>query len=81
METIQRFVRDLKFPLNILVGPGSPPIAELEKMGVARVSLGSGVMRATLGHLQRIAAEVKTAGTYKTLEEAPSFAEMNRLLS
>ena len=53
VETIQRFVRDLKFPLNILVGPGSPPIAELEKMGVARVSLGSGVVRATPGHLQR----------------------------
>jgi 2-methylisocitrate lyase-like PEP mutase family enzyme len=81
VETIQRFVRDLKFPLNILAGPGSPPVAELEKLGVARVSLGSGVMRATLGHLQRIAAEVKNAGTYQTLEGAPSFAEMNRLLN
>jgi 2-methylisocitrate lyase-like PEP mutase family enzyme len=69
----------LKFPLNILAGPGLPPVAELEKLGVARVSLGSGVMRATLGHLQRIAAEVKNAGTYQTLEGAPSFAEMNRL--
>jgi 2-methylisocitrate lyase-like PEP mutase family enzyme len=81
VETIQRFVRDLKFPLNILAGPGLPPVAELEKLGVARVSLGSGVMRATLGHLQRIAAEVKNAGTYQTLEGAPSFAEMNRLLN
>ena len=81
VETIQRFVRHLKFPLNILAGPGSPPVAELEKLGVARVSLGSGVMRATLGHLQRIAAEVKNAGTYQTLEGAPSFAEMNRLLN
>ncbi|HEY1801006.1 MAG TPA: isocitrate lyase/phosphoenolpyruvate mutase family protein [Terriglobales bacterium] len=80
-ETIQRFVRDLKFPLNILAGPGSPSVAELEKMGIARISLGSGVMRATLGYLQRIVAEAKTAGTYKTLEGAPTFAEMNRMLS
>jgi|SRR6185312_3377018 len=81
VETIQRFVRDLKFPVNILAGPGAPPISALEKMGVARASLGSGVMRATLGHLRRIAAEVKTTGTYETLEGAPSFQEMNRMLS
>ena len=81
VETIQRFVKDLNFPLNILAGPGAPPIGELEKMGVARASLGSGVMRATLGYLQRLAAEVKAAGTYKTLEGSPSFEEMNRLLS
>lgn len=80
VETIQRFVKDLKFPINVLAGPGAPSVGELEKMGVARASLGSGVMRATLGYLQRIAAEVKTAGTYKALEGAPSFAEMNRML-
>ena len=81
VETIQRFVKDLNFPVNILAGPGAPPIGELEEMGVARASLGSGVMRATLGYLQRLAAEVKAAGTYKTLEGSPSFEEMNRLLS
>jgi 2-methylisocitrate lyase-like PEP mutase family enzyme len=81
VETIQRFVGDLRFPINILAGPGAPAVGELEKIGVARASLGSGVMRATLGYLQRIAADVKTAGTYKTLEGSPSFAEMNRMLS
>lgn len=81
VETIQRFVRDLKFPVNILAGPGAPSVGELEKLGVARASLGSGVMRATLGYLQRMATEVKNAGTYKTLERAPSFEEMNRMLS
>src|SRR5207302_1077223 len=48
-ETIGRLVRELNCPLNILAGPGSPTISELEKLGVARVSLGSGVMRASVG--------------------------------
>jgi 2-methylisocitrate lyase-like PEP mutase family enzyme len=71
----------LKFPINILAGPGAPSVHELEEIGVARASLGSGVMRATLGYLRRIAAEVATEGTYKALEESPSFEEMNHLLS
>lgn len=80
VETIRRFVQDLKFPINILGGPGAPPVLELEKLKVARVSLGSSVMRGTLGHLQRIATELKISGSYTALEGAPSFAEMNRLL-
>jgi 2-methylisocitrate lyase-like PEP mutase family enzyme len=79
-ETISRLVRDLGCPLNILVGPGSPPVPELEKLGVARVSLGSGPMRATLGLVRRLAEELKMTGTYPALEGAPSHADVNRML-
>lgn len=79
-ETISRLVRDLKCPLNILAGPGSPSVPQLEKMGVARVSLGSGPMRATLGLLRRLANELKDRGTYAALEGAPPHAEINKLL-
>lgn len=78
--TIGRLVADLKCPVNILGGPDSPSIPELSKLGVARVSLGSGPMRAALGHLRRIAEELKTSGTYSKLEDAPSHAEMNRMM-
>ena len=77
---IGRLVKDLKCPLNILAGPGTPPVPELQKLGVARVSLGSGPMRATLGLLRRIAEELKGAGTYKSLEDAISFADVNRMM-
>jgi 2-methylisocitrate lyase-like PEP mutase family enzyme len=79
-ETIARLVRDLHCPLNILAGPGSPSVLQLEKMGVARVSLGSAVMRATLGLLQRMAEELRSDGTYSTLEGAPTFAEVNQMM-
>src|SRR5438094_6314503 len=79
-ETILRFVVDLQHQINILGGPGSPSIPELEKLGVARVSLGSALMRATLGLLRRMAEELKSSGTYRTMEAAPSHADVNRMM-
>jgi len=79
-ETIGRMVRDVQCPMNILAGPGSPSIPELKKLGVARVSVGSGAMRATLGLVTRIAEELKTAGTYSALEGGMPYADVNRML-
>ena len=79
-EAIGRLVRDLQCPVNILAGPGFPSVPELEKLGVARVSLGSGPMRATLGLLRKMAEELKTTGTYQTMEGAPSHADVNRMM-
>ena len=79
-KIIERLAQDVKCPLNILAGPGFPTVPELEKLGVARVSLGSGPMRATLGLARRIAEEVKSAGTYETLEGAVPYADVNELM-
>jgi 2-methylisocitrate lyase-like PEP mutase family enzyme len=79
-ETIARLVKDVQCPLNILAGPGSPTIGELENLGVARASLGSGPMRATLGLLRRMAEELKAAGTYGTLDGGIPHADVNRML-
>ena len=80
-ETISQLVRDLQCPLNILAGPGTPSVPELQTIGVARVSLGSGVMRATLGLLHRIAEELRATGTYNTLQGALPYADANRLFA
>jgi 2-methylisocitrate lyase-like PEP mutase family enzyme len=47
---------------------------------VARVSLGSATMRATVGCLRRIAQELRATGTYSNLADAPTHAEMNRMM-
>ena len=78
--TVGRMVKDLNSPLNILAGPGSPSVPELQQLGVARVSLGSSTMRATLGLLGRIAKELKATGTYRSLEDAPSHDDVNRMM-
>jgi 2-methylisocitrate lyase-like PEP mutase family enzyme len=78
--TIGRLVKDLRCPVNVLAGPGSPPVPELQRLGVARVSVGSAAMRATLSLLRRIAEELNSTGTYATLEGAIPFADVNHIM-
>ena len=81
-ETISELVKGLGYPVNILANPNVPPIPELKRLGVRRVSVGSGPARATLGLIQRIAHELRETGTYKSiLEGAPSHNDANMLLS
>src|SRR5712664_621276 len=80
-EIIEKLVKAVAAPLNILVSPGCPPIPELQKIGVAGASVGSGVMRSTLGLVRRIGKELLETGTYSTVfEGAIPFAEVNALL-
>src|SRR5476649_968835 len=57
-DTIRALVNGIGGPVNVLAVKGSPSIPELEAMGVARVSLGSGQMRATMAVLRDIAREL-----------------------
>jgi 2-methylisocitrate lyase-like PEP mutase family enzyme len=69
-------------PLNILATVGTPPASELQKLGVARVSVGSGPARAALGLVRRIAIELREHGSYNTMFEGQvPYAEMNEMLS
>jgi 2-methylisocitrate lyase-like PEP mutase family enzyme len=80
-ETIAKLVKAVGAPLNILLSPGCPSLGDLEKLGVARASAGSAVMRSTLGLVQRIGKELKETGTYKTLfNGALPYADVNRMM-
>ena len=79
--TIGALVTGIGGPVNVLAVEGSPSLAELEALGVARVSMGSGPMRATMAVLRDIARELKTAGTYKSFtKHAMTFDEVNDLM-
>jgi len=78
--SIGRFVKELDFPINVMVRKGLPPISELERLGVARVSFGPSASYATMGLLKRAAKEVLEQGTYQNLVEgAINFDELNSL--
>lgn len=80
-ETIRKLVAALDGPLNILLMPGGPSLGDLEKMGVARASAGSAVMRATLSLVQRMGKELMQAGSCDFLFDGTiPHAELNRLL-
>jgi 2-methylisocitrate lyase-like PEP mutase family enzyme len=79
--TIEKLVRAVDAPLNILLQPGGPGVAELEKLGVARASIGSGVMRAALGTARkffRALSEYRHHSAF--LVDAVPYDEVNGLL-
>ncbi len=71
-ETISTLVKEINAPINILsnptIGSGLPlSVSELQDLGVARVSLGSGLMKATLALIKKVADELSEKGTYTVL--------------
>jgi 2-methylisocitrate lyase-like PEP mutase family enzyme len=80
-ETIGKLVRAVDAPLNILLQPGSPSVAELEKLGVARASIGSGTMRAALGTARKFfKALLEYQDHSALLTDAVPYDEVNRML-
>lgn len=78
--SIARFVKALDFPINVMVRKGLPPLIELQRLGVARVSFGPTPSYAAMGLLKRAAKEVLEKGTYESLVEgAITFDELNAL--
>jgi len=79
--TIEALVAGIRGPINILAGPDTVSVTALERLGVARVSVGSGPMRASLALVREIATELKTHGTYtKFTRSMVPYDELNELM-
>ncbi|MCX5204459.1 isocitrate lyase/phosphoenolpyruvate mutase family protein [Streptomyces sp. NBC_00237] len=78
-ETVAALVAAVDVPLNLLVGPGDPSVAELAKLGVARLSLGSSVASAAYGAARRATRELLERGTYDAVTDAVPYGELNAL--
>lgn len=74
-DDIKTLVKEIDAPINILANPTNAPslppsVAELEDLGVARLSLGASVTKATLLLIKKVADELLADGTYNTLADA-----------
>ncbi|WP_037673352.1 isocitrate lyase/phosphoenolpyruvate mutase family protein [Streptomyces griseus] len=78
-ETVKLLVDGVDGPLNVLVGPGALPVAELAGLGVARVSAGSDIAQAAHALVRRAARELLGAGTYETMAGGLDYGELNAL--
>ncbi|MGC0422242.1 isocitrate lyase/PEP mutase family protein [Embleya sp. AB8] len=79
--TVAALAEALTAPLNVLVGPGAPSVAELGKLGVARVSLGSAVAEAAYAVVRRAARELYESGTYTGLTDTIPYGDLNALFA
>jgi 2-methylisocitrate lyase-like PEP mutase family enzyme len=79
-ETIGRVIKEVKAPVSILAGPQSPSVGELQELGLARVSYGSGFLKAAIGAAKKLALEIQQKGTVAALKEAMQTPEIGALL-
>jgi 2-methylisocitrate lyase-like PEP mutase family enzyme len=77
---IGRLAAAIAGPLNVLAGPGTPSVGELQSLGVKRVSLGSGFAKAALSHVKKAAQELRDHGTYEFTRDVLGQPEINRIL-
>lgn len=79
-DTVKALVEGVDGPLNVMVGPGAPAVAELAGLGVARVSVGSGIAQAVHALVRDAARELLAEGTYASLAGGLDYGELNGLL-
>lgn len=81
-SAIKALVEGIRGPLNIYALPGVPNVAELDRLGVTRVSVGGGPYQACLALLEEIAAGLLVEGSYEPfLARQLTFAEVQELLA
>lgn len=78
-EQAERLAADIEAPPNVLAGPGWPAMAELGRLGAARVSLGSAVAEAAYALVDRAAREPRESGTCPALGGALDYGTINAL--
>jgi 2-methylisocitrate lyase-like PEP mutase family enzyme len=79
--TIAALVAGIRGPINILGGPQSPSISELQELGVARVSIGGSLARAAMKFVKDAVEELRDRGTFSYAEQALSYNEIVEILN
>lgn len=82
LDQIAKVCDALSKPVNVVIGTATShfSIADLEKSGVRRISMGSSFARAAIGGFLQAAREVRNKGTFEFAQYAASFNEIEELL-
>ena len=80
LDTIALLVKALdNAPVNIVARAGTPPVADFEKIGVARISIASGATLAVMSLIKRIGEELRASGKFDGLEHSMNRPEAQKL--
>jgi 2-methylisocitrate lyase-like PEP mutase family enzyme len=80
---ITSVVKAVDRPINVLVGARTNPltVADLARIGVRRISVGSGFYLAAMGAFYRVAKDMKEKGTVTFPEGAMPYGQLNSLFA
>jgi 2-methylisocitrate lyase-like PEP mutase family enzyme len=79
--TMGRLVQALKAPININVRAGWPSVAELEALGVARVTTATQLTLVALTAAREVARAIKATGRFDAINPAIGHPEMQQLMA
>ena len=80
-QIIGTVAKEVQAPISILAGPQSPSVKELQDLGVARVSYGSGFTKAAITATKRLAQEILEKGTCNMLKDGMQTPELTALVA
>ena len=80
-EHIEQVVAHVTLPINLLTWKCLPDAANLERLGVKRLSTGTSVALMTFGHAERTAKEFLETGQSEGLTGPVSYSQMQGLFS
>ena len=79
-ETLATLVKEVAAPISAFAVADTPSVAELEEIGVARVSYGSAFQRVALAALKRFVEGIREPDGHAAMREAMSSRELQELL-
>lgn len=81
LEALSSIRAATEAPLNVYASAAAPPMRELEAAGVSRLSLGPGLIRASLTAMKQVAEELARYGSYDAFtRDAISSEEIRRYI-
>jgi 2-methylisocitrate lyase-like PEP mutase family enzyme len=80
-KIVADLVAALKPPINVVGRAGMPDVSRLEQLGVARVSIASGLSLVTMSITQQIAKDLRRNGQFDALESAVKRADAQELFT
>lgn len=76
---VRELADGLGVPLNLMAGGDAPDVDVLSRLGVRRISLGSGIAQVALSGIVQIARAILTKRHFSPLRDGMPFAEANAM--
>src|SRR5262245_21438905 len=78
-DTISRLAKAIGAPINIVARDSSPPVAEFEQIGVARITIAAGASLVVMSLIQKLGAELRSSGRFDMLAHSVNRLEAQQL--
>ena len=81
LKIIAELVKALNVPINIVGRAGGAGVAELGRLGVARISTASGPSLVVMSLIKQIAEELRTKGQFDVLKSSMKRLDVQQLFA